>query len=110
MPITLAARERLRDQQRREARQLDAVLAAQRRLDAQREKADRAIMKAEQGVAGKQADVDGAIAGLAMTSGVARAALLLGRTETVIARIARAARHRSTTGDADRASSTTVPA
>lgn len=98
MPVTVEARERLRDQQRQEAIQLEAVLAAQRRLVTQREKADRAIAKAEQDVAAKQAAADHAVAQLVETSGLIRTAVLLGRTKCDIARIARVGRRSETRG------------
>jgi hypothetical protein len=87
MPQTFEARERLRDQQRQEAGRLEAVLAAQRRLATERAKADRAIAKAELGVAAKQADVDRAVVSLVETSGLARASALLARSESELARL-----------------------
>ena len=95
MPVTFEARERLRNQQRQEAVHLEALLAAQRRLVAQREKADRVIARAEQHIAVRQAEVDRAVLALIETSGVTQTALLLGRTKADIARLARVERRRS---------------
>jgi hypothetical protein len=110
MPLTFEARERLRDQQRQEASQLETVLAAQRRLATEREKADRTIEKAEHGVAARQTDADSAVAGLVETSGVTRAAVLLGRSEAELARLARSERRRSTTKGGREAHAPAVPA
>lgn len=94
MPVTLDARERLRDQQRQEAKQLDAVLAAQRRLATERGKADRMIAKAEAGVAMRQADVDAAVVALVEISGISRAAVLVGASDNELNRLVRADRRR----------------
>lgn len=110
MPQTFEARERLRDQQRQETIRLEAVLAAQRRLAAQREKADRAIAQAEQGVAAKRYEVDRAVAALVETSGLPRSALLLERSEADLARLARAERRRHKTGGGRDGVTSGVPA
>jgi hypothetical protein len=101
MPQTFEARARLRDQQRQEASRLDAVLAAQRRLATERAKADRAIAKAELGVAAKQGDVDRAVVSLVETSGLPRASALLARSESELARL-RAEYRRASNGKRDR--------
>jgi pantothenate synthetase len=110
MPLTLDARERLRDQQRQEASRLEAVLAAQRRLASEQNKADRIIEKAEHGVAAKQAGLDVAVVGLVETSGLARAAVLLGRSAADLARLVRAERRESTLKGAREAGASAVQA
>jgi pantothenate synthetase len=95
LPLTVEARERLRNQQRVEAQQLDSLLTAQRRLARERAKAERAIGKAQRAVASRQSEVDAAIVRLVESSGVPRVAVLLGRAESQIAALVRAERRRS---------------
>lgn len=110
MPLTFEARERLRNQQRQEAIQLEAVLAAQRRLASERNKAGRIIERAELGVAAKQAGLDVAVVGLVETSGLARAAVLLGRSAADLARLVRAERRGSSLDGASNAVASAVQA
>jgi pantothenate synthetase len=107
-PVTRAARERLRDQQRQEAAQLEAVLTAQRRLAAERDKADRVIENAERGVRARQAFVDAAVVALVQTPGVPRVAALLGRPTSELASLVRAERRRETPDDKGPASAVTA--
>jgi hypothetical protein len=100
LPLTLAARERLRDQQREESSRLGVVLAAKRRLVAERERATAVIEKAEHAVANRQATVDESVGALIETSGVTRAGILLGCAPRELAKLVRA--RRAAAGD-DRA-------
>jgi pantothenate synthetase len=93
-PVTRAARERLRDQQRQEAAQLEALLAAQARLATARDKADRVIENAERGVRARQAAVDAAVVALVQISGLPRVAALLGRPTSELTALVRAERRR----------------
>ena len=96
LPLTLEARERLRNQQRAEAQQLESLLAAQRRLTRERANAERSIEKAQRDVAARQSDVDAAIVRLVESSGVPRVAALLGRGAAEIAALVRTENRRST--------------
>jgi hypothetical protein len=97
MPLSRAARDRrrdrMRDQQRLEAERLGRVIAEERRLAAEKDKADAVIARARDAVARRQALLDAAIAALVDTSGAGRAAILLDRAETELARLHRTHRH-----------------
>lgn len=92
MPLTGAARERLREQQRSETRQLAAVLAAQVRLESESARAQKVMARVQRGIAAHQATLDDCVYGLITTSGIARTAILLDKTEHELTRIARAHR------------------
>jgi hypothetical protein len=79
----------MRDQQRLEAERLGRVIAEERRLGAEQDKADAMIARARDAVARRQALLDAAIAALVDTSGPGRAAILLDRAETDLARLHR---------------------
>ena len=110
MPLALSARERLRDQQQHEARRLAAVLAAQRRLGAEREKAAVVIEKAQHGISARQAAVDDAVLALIDTSGIARTAILLDRPDNELARLQRSRRRSVHGGNGPEAGDPGVPA
>jgi len=110
MPLALSARERLRDQQQHEARRLAAVLAAQRRLATEQEKAAVVIEKAQHGISARQAAVDDAVLALIDTSGIARTAILLDRPENELARLQRSRQRRLHGGNGPEAGDPGVPA
>jgi hypothetical protein len=109
-PITIAARERLRDQQQREARLLAAVLTAQRRLTSEREKADVVIKRTQRGIDKHEAALDETVRDLIRSSGITRAAILLDQDERKLARLARRHRQQAEASHAAEAGSDGVPA
>jgi hypothetical protein len=109
-PITVAARERLRDQQQREARLLASVLAAQRRLTSEHEKADTVIKRARRGIDKHKAALDETVRDLIHSSGVTRAAILLDQDERTLSRLARKSRKQAQTSDAREVGGSGVPA
>jgi hypothetical protein len=96
LPLTRAARDRrrdrLRDQQRREAELLAHVNAEEDRLHAEAGRAEHAIARARAKVTCRQQDLDAAVVALAEHCGTARAAVLLDRSESELARLQRAGR------------------
>ena len=91
-PLTGNARERLREQQRDEAERLASVLAAQNRLDAERDKRAGVVRSADEAVARRQRAVDEATAALSAVVGVERTAVLLERPVREVARLVKRCR------------------
>jgi hypothetical protein len=96
LPLNRSARDRrrdrLRDQQRREAELLARVNAEEDRLQAEAGRTEQAIARARAKVASRQQDLDAAVVALAEHCGTARAAVLLDRGEAELARLQRARR------------------
>jgi hypothetical protein len=88
-PVALTARERLREQQKLEAAKLAAVLAAEERLAAERQRHTAAIAAADAALAAQGALVADATCALIDVSGLERAAAILGRSKSELGRIAR---------------------
>lgn len=95
LPVSLAARQRLRDQQHQEIECLADVLAAQRRVAAEQAKAAAVIAKAEAGIAVQQGELDDRVLTLIGISGLNRVAMLLDRSESELTRLVRARRRAS---------------
>jgi hypothetical protein len=98
LPFSREARERMRDQQRLEAERLSRVLAEQRRLSVEQQRADDVIAAARDAVAKRQHRLDQAIAALVDTSGPGRAGILLDRPEAEMLRLHRN-HHQQQAGD-----------
>lgn len=94
-PLTQAARDRLRDQIRREQDLSARVLAAERRLTDAIAKRDAALGGHETVIASRRDDVADALIAYVDHAGVGveRAAIILGRSRTELARIVRERRH-----------------
>lgn len=99
MPLSKAAREKrrdlLRDQQRREAELLARVSSEEDRLAAEQHRTEQAVATARAKLARQQAALEAAIVALADTCGTARAAVLVERSESEVARLQRARRRTS---------------
>jgi hypothetical protein len=90
-PLTQAARDRLREQVRREQELATDVLAAEARLAAQVDKRGAVIAAQDRLVAGRADDVADALISYVDESGVGveRAAIILNRSRNELARIVR---------------------
>ena len=93
-PLHAAARERLRNAQRREAAAVDAVTRADRLVAAARHRLARVVDEREQAVARAVQIREEAVSTLVAVSGVDRAALLLSEDPASVRRSSRAARAR----------------
>lgn len=89
LPYSKSARERFRDSYRLEAQQLERVIAAERRLDLARERADAAMARMRETVSDEKAQRDAAVVELARTAGADRAAAMLGMSPTEVRRLIR---------------------
>ncbi len=96
LPYSRAARERFRDNYRLEAQQLERVIAAERRLDLARERADAAVARVRETVSKEKAQRDAAVVELARTAGADRAAAMLGVSPVEVRRLIRKPRGSST--------------
>jgi hypothetical protein len=95
LPVSLAARQRLRDQQHQEIERLADVLAAQRRVAAEQAKTATVIAKAEAAIAVQQSELDDRVVTLIAISGLNRVAMLLERRESELTRLVRVRRRAS---------------
>jgi hypothetical protein len=94
-PLKIAARQRLREQQQREADQLALVIRADDALQATLARAEHAAQRHQQAAQTKRDDLDDATRALIDISGTTRAAALLGKDPTTLTRLLRT--HRKTT-------------